>query len=254
MKQVPDTTARKELGADFTLDRASVESVVNPFDEYAIEAALQLKERDGGEVIILTMGPTSAEDTVRKTLAMGADRAVLVTDPALHGTDWLGTCTVLAAALRTLQFDLVLTGTESTDARMGLVPAGLAEMLDAPLVTLVRDIATSGSGVTATRQISGGSEEVEATVPAVMSVVKGANEPRYPSLKGIMAAKRKEIAMLSLADLGIDAGEVGLGGARTSVTAATARADRQAGQVVKPDSPEAAATTIADFLQQHKFI
>jgi electron transfer flavoprotein beta subunit len=254
MKQVPDTTARKELGPDFTLQRDSVESVVNPFDEYAIEAALQLKERDGGEVVILTMGPPSAEDTIRKTLAMGADRAVLVTDPALHGTDWLGTCRVLAAALGTLQYDLVLTGTESADARMGLLPAGLAEVLDAPLVTFVREITGADGSVKATRLVAGGTEEVEANLPAVMSVVKGANEPRYPSLKGIMAAKRKEIAKLSLADLRIDAAEVGLQGSRTPVTAATPRPEKQAGEVVKPESPEAAAVVIADFLQQRKFI
>jgi electron transfer flavoprotein beta subunit len=253
-KQVPDTTAKKELSPDFTLNREAVESVINPFDEYAIEEALQLKERAGGEVILLTMGPPSAEDTVRKALAMGADRAVLVTDPALHGTDWLGTCTVLAAALKSLQFDLILTGMESTDARLGIVPAGLAEMLDLPLVTLVQKLDVSDGSMSARRQLSGGYEEIEASLPAVVSVVKGANDPRYPSLKGIMAAKRKEIQKLSLSDLGISPDVVGLQGAKTEVTAATPRPEKTAGQVVRPDSPEDAARVIADFLQERKFI
>lgn len=254
MKQVPDTTARKVLGPDFTLDRESVESVINPFDEYAIEAALQIKETSGGEVSILTMGPPSANDTLRKALAMGADRAVLVTDPALHGSDWYGTCTVLAAALRTLSFDLVLTGMESTDARMGLVPAGLAELLDLPLVSLVTTIEASDGTLRANRQTATGYQNIEAALPAVVSVVKGANEPRYPSLKGIMAAKRKEIKAMSLAELGIAPGDVGLDGAKTRVTAANPRAEKSAGQVLKPESPEEAASIIADFLQKRKFI
>jgi electron transfer flavoprotein beta subunit len=254
MKQVPDTTARKTLSPDYTLDRAAVENVVNPFDEYAIEEALQIKEKMGGEVTILTMGPPSAEETVRKALAMGADKAVLVTDDALHGTDWYGTCSVLAAALGRLQFDLVLTGMESTDARMGLVPAGLAEMLDLPIVTLVSKLEVSDGALRANRQISGGYQEIETQLPAVVSVVKGANEPRYPSLKGIMAAKRKEIEQLALADLGIEAPQVGLHGARTAVTAADARADKSVGEIVRPETPEEAAVVIADFLQARKFI
>jgi electron transfer flavoprotein beta subunit len=254
MKQVPDTTARKTLSPDYTLDRAAVENVVNPFDEYAIEEALQIKEKMGGEVTILTMGPPSAEETVRKALAMGADKAVLVSDDALHGTDWYGTCSVLAAALGRLQFDLVLTGMESTDARMGLVPAGLAEMLDLPIVTLVSKLEVSDGALRANRQISGGYQEIETQLPAVVSVVKGANEPRYPSLKGIMAAKRKEIQKIPLADLDIEPRSVGLEGAKTKVTSATPRTDKLAGQVVKPGSPEEAAQVIADFLQKNKFI
>lgn len=254
MKQVPDTTAKKELSADFTLDRVAVENVINPFDEYAIEEALRIKESSGGEVTILTMGPASAEETIRKALAMGADRAVLVTDPALHGTDWYGTCNVLSRALGTLEYDLVLTGMESTDARMGMVPAGLAELLDLSVVTQVSKLEVGDGGVKANRQISGGYQEVSTGLPAVVSVVKGANEPRYPSLKGIMAAKRKEIKKVPLAELGLSSDTVGLEGAKTQVTAANARPERVAGQVVKPESPEEAARVIADFLQQNKFI
>jgi electron transfer flavoprotein beta subunit len=254
VKQVPDTTAKKELGPDFRLNREAVDSVVNPFDEYAIEEALRLKEANGGAVTILTMGPASAVDMIRKTLAMGADRAVLVTDPALAGTDWSGTCAVLSAALRRIPYDLVLTGTESTDARSGLVPGGLSEALGVPLMTYALKIELAGDSVRVNRQITGGYQEVEAPLPAVVSVVKGANEPRYPSLKGIMAAKRKEIEQLALSDLGIEAPTVGLDGAKTAVTAAEARADKSAGEIVRPESPEEAAVVIADFLQSRKFI
>ena len=254
VKQVPDTTARKELGPDFRLNRAELESVVNPFDEYAIEEALRLKEANGGEVVVMFMGPPSSEDMIRKTLAMGADRAVLVTDPSLAGTDWSGTCAVLSAALRRIPHDLVLTGTESTDARSGLVPCGLSEALGIPLVTYAVKLELNGDSIKVNRQVPGGYQEIETPLPAVVSVVKGANEPRYPSLKGIMSAKRKELQALTLSDLEIDPASVGLQGARTAVTAAQARAERSAGEVTRPETPEEAAVIIADFLQARKYI
>lgn len=254
VKQVPDTTAKKELGPDFRENRAHLDSVVNPFDEYAIEESLRLKESQGGEVTVLTMGPPSAEDTIRKALAMGADRGVLVTDDALAGTDWLGTCRVLAAALGKIAFDLVITGMEATDSRTGLVPGGLAEQLGLPLLSYASKVEVRDGAVCVNRQISGGYQEVEARLPALVSVVKGANEPRYPSLKGIMAAKRKEVDKFGVADLGIGANSVGLAGARTRVTAATPRPARSGGQVITPQSAEDAARQIADFLQAYRFI
>lgn len=254
VKQVPDTTARKQLGDGFLLNRGELESVINPFDEYALEEALRLKEAQGGEVTVVTMGPESAEDTMRKALAMGADRGVLITDPALAGTDWLGTCKVLAATIRRRDFDVVLTGVESTDARSGLVPGGLAHYLNLPLLTYAARMEVEDHTVRIDRQIPGGFEEIDAALPAVVSVVKGANDPRYPSLKGIMAAKRKEIEKLGLADLEMPASEVGLTGSRTPVLAATPRAEKAVGQVIRPESPEEAAARIADFLQANKFI
>ncbi len=254
VKQVPDTTAKKELGPDYRLNREALESVVNPFDEYAIEEALRLKEANGGEVVVLTMAPPSAEDMIRKTLAMGVDRAVHVSDPALAGTDWSGTCAVLGAALDRFPHDLVLTGTESTDARSGLVPGGLSEALGVPLVTYAVKLEVKGEKITVNRQIAGGYQEVQAPLPCVVSIVKGANEPRYPSLKGIMSAKRKEIQKLTLSDLGIEPAAVGLQGARTVVTSSQARAERTAGEVARPETPEEAAVLIADFLQARKYI
>lgn len=254
VKQVPETTAKKELGPDFRMHRGQLEAVINPFDEYAIEEALRLREAQGGEVTILTMGPPTAEDTIRKALAMGADRGVLVTDPALAGSDSWGTAYVLAQALRRIPFDLVVTGMESTDARTGLVPAALAEQLDLPSLTYASRVSASDGTVSVNRQIPGGYQEVQAALPALVSVVKGVNEPRYPSLKGIMAAKRKEIQRLSLADLDITPDTVGQAGAKTQVKAAAPRPEKTGGQVVKPQTPEEAARIIADFLQASKFI
>jgi electron transfer flavoprotein beta subunit len=254
VKQVPDTTAKKDFDPDFTINRSQLEAVINPFDEYAIEEALRLKEALGGEVIVLTMGPASAEDTMRKALAMGADRGMLITDPALHGSDSWSTAYVLAAALRGVAWDLIVTGMESTDARTGLVPAALAEQLGAPSLTYASSVSVDGDTVTVNRQVSGGYQQVSAPLPALVSVVKGVNEPRYPSLKGIMAAKRKEIQKLDLAALEIEASQVGLGGSKTSILEATPRAEKAGGQVVKPNTPEEAARVIADFLQANKFI
>jgi electron transfer flavoprotein beta subunit len=255
VKQVPDTTAKKELVApDFLINRASLDAVVNPFDEYAIEEAIRVKEAHGGEVTILTMGPESAEDTMRKALAMGADRGVLVTDPALSGTDAWGTARVLAATLKQLSFDLVLTGMESTDARSGIVPGALAEALHLPALTYASKLEINDGKVCVNRQISGGYQEIEADLPVLVGVVKAINEPRYPSLKGIMAAKRKEIRRLSIGDIGVAPDEVGLAGSKTKVAAATPHTDKAAGQVITPESPEEAARTIADFLAAKKFI
>lgn len=254
VKQVPDTTARKQLGPDFLLNRGELDPVVNPFDEYALEEALRLREAHGGEVVVVTMGPPSAEDSIRKTLATGADRAVLVTDDALRGSDWRATCRVLAEAIRRQPFDLILTGMESTDARSGLVPGGLAEMLGIPAVTYAASLEWSGEEVRVNRQIPGGFVEVTARPPLLVSVVKGANLPRYPSLKGIMAAKRKEIRKYALGDLGLAPDDVGLRATQSPVVAATPRPEKQAGRVARPATPEEAAETIADFLAESKYI
>lgn len=254
VKQVPETSEKKEFGPDFRINRASLDSVINPFDEYAIEEALRLKEAQGGEVTILTMGPPSAEDTMRKALAMGADRGVLVSDPALEGTDAWGTAYVLAQALRQVSYDIVITGMESTDARTGLVPGGLAEQLAVPLLTYASRVEVTADSVTINRQVPGGYQVIEASLPSVVSVVKGVNEPRYPSLKGIMAAKRKEIKKLDLEALQISADNVGLRGAKEHVVAATPRAERSAGETIKAENAEEAARQIADWLQARKFI
>ncbi|HZS94415.1 MAG TPA: electron transfer flavoprotein subunit beta/FixA family protein [Chloroflexota bacterium] len=253
VKQVPETSAKKEITADFRLNRPELEAVINPFDEYAIEESLRLKEQHGGEVTVLTMGPESAEDTIRKALAMGADTGVLVTDPALEGTDAWGTAYVLGQALQRLRYDIVMTGMESTEARTGLVPAALAQQVALPALTYAQAVSLQDGKVRINRQIPGGYQEVEADLPVLISVVKGVNEPRYPSLKGIMAARRKEVRRFSLADLQIEPPSVGATGAREQVVAATPRAERTAGEKIS-GTPEEIAIRIADFLADQKFI
>jgi electron transfer flavoprotein beta subunit len=254
VKQVPDTWAEKRLDpTDKTVDRAGVDGVMNEIDEYAVEEALRLKEAHGGEVTVLTMGPAKATETIRKALSMGADKAVHVSDDALHGTDALGTSHALAKALGTLDaWDLVIAGSESTDARMSVVPAMLAEQLGVPQLTMARKVTVDGGTVRIERQTESGYDVVEASTPAVISVVEKINEPRYPSFKGIMAAKSKPLTTLTVADAGIDASLVGLGGSKTEVVEFAARPPRESGTVVKDEGDGGAK--LAEFLQSQTFI
>jgi electron transfer flavoprotein beta subunit len=255
MKSVPETTAEKRLLPDGTLDRAGVPAVINPWDEYAIEEALRIREGGAeGEIVLLCMGPEGSTETIRKGLAMGADRAVLVSDPALHGSDYLATARVLAGALGKIPFDLVMFGSQSTDAGGGVVYSIVAEMLGLPAVTWVNEIEVTGGKVRGKRGSDVGYDVVEASLPAIASVTQTAHEPRYPSLPGIMKAKKKEIATMSLGDLGIGAGEVGLAGARTTVTGTEKPQSARAKQIIKADDPQAAAVAIADFLESRKLI
>lgn len=254
MKQVPDTTAKKDLsGENLLVNRAQLESVINPFDEYAIEEAIRQREAHEGEVTLVTMGPASAEETMRKGLAMGADKGILVTDPALAGSDLWVTSHVLSAALKTAQFDLILCGQESAESRTGLLPGALAEHLDLPLLSFVQKLDVAGGDVTAHQELTGGYRVLSASLPAVVMVVKAINEPRYPSLKGIMASKRKTIQQLSVADLGLAEADVGLAGAKSRVKQATPRPKKQTGRVIS-EPPAEAARLIADFLFESKAV
>jgi electron transfer flavoprotein beta subunit len=254
VKQVPDTTAEKRLGADYRLDRAGVESILNPFDEYAIEEALRIKEAQGAEITLLCMGPQSADGALRKGLAMGCDNAVLISDTGLAGTDSLGTAHALATGLKKLKFDLVLMGMQSTDARTGQVPAAMAAFLDLPLLTQAAKLEVDGGKGTARicRQADGGMLVLEAHLPAVISVIKGINEPRYPALRGIMMAKKKEIRLWSITDVGLDMLLVG-GAARTKVLSVSKPAPRAKGVVIKDDAATA-ARKVADYLHEIKVI
>jgi electron transfer flavoprotein beta subunit len=253
VKQVPDTWSEKKLDpADNTLDRGATDPVMNEMDEYAVEEALRLQEAAGGEVTVLCMGPESATETVRKALSMGADKAIHVLDPGLHGSDAVATSLALAKAVGTTSYDLVLLGSESSDARMSVLPAMLAERLGVPQLTFAKEVTVDGSSVQIKRLTDDGYQAVEAALPAVVSVVEKINEPRYPSFKGIMAAKKKPVETLTLADLGIEAGDVGLGGAWSAVESFEAAPPRQAGTVVKDEGDGAAK--LAEFLASKKFI
>ncbi|HEX4654922.1 MAG TPA: electron transfer flavoprotein subunit beta/FixA family protein [Mycobacteriales bacterium] len=254
VKQVPDTWAEKRLSAeDKTVDREGVDGVMNELDEYAVEEALRIKEAQGsGEVTVLTMGPDKSVETIRKALSMGADKAVHLTDPGLHGSDALATSYAMAKALATIEHDLVILGVESTDARMSVLPAMLAERLGASQLTFARKVEVGSGTVKIERQTDTGYDVVEAPTPAVVSVVEKINEPRYPSFKGIMAAKKKPLTTLSLADAGIEADKVGFGGSGTEVAEFSARPPKQAGQIVKDEGDGGAK--LAEFLASQKFI
>ena len=258
VKQVPDTWAERKLkDADGTLDRASVDGLINELDEYAIEEGLQIAEaqRAAGneaEVTIMTMGPEKAAESIRKALSMGADKAVHLLDDGLAGSDALSTSYALAQVLNETGFDLVIAGSESTDARMGVMAAMLAERLGVPQVSLASKVEIDGAAIRIRRVSEDGYFEVESTLPAVISVVEKINEPRYPSFKGIMAAKKKPVETLTLADLGIEVGDVGLGGAWSAVESFEAAPPRQAGTVVKDEGDGAAK--LAEFLASKKFI
>ena len=253
VKQVPDTGTDRELREDdSTVAREAADAVINELDEFAIEEGLRLAEKHGGEVTILSMGPERATESVRKALAMGADRGVHVCDQALHGSDALVTSAVLAAALSRDGFDLVVLGSESTDARTGVLAAMLAERLGVPQLSFASRVEADGQQIRVRRLADYGYDLVEAEMPAVVSVVEKINEPRYPSFKGIMAAKKKPVQTMSLADAGIDPALVGLGGAATEVVNFELRPPRQAGTIVKDEGD--GGTKTADFLAAQKFI
>jgi len=259
VKYVPDATADRQFESDNTVDRVGVDGLLSELDEYAVEQALQIKEKAGDdtEVTALTIGPEKAVDAVRKALQMGADKGVHVTDEAIAGSDYVATSLVLAKAVEKLgaeaQVDLVVCGMASTDASGSVVPAMLAERLGLPQVTLASVIETQGDQVRIKRDGDTATEVIGGTMPLVLSVTDQSGEARYPSFKGIMAAKKKPLETWSLSDLGVEADQVGLSVAWTQVEDTTARPPRTAGEIVT-DEDGSGATALAEFLASKKFI
>jgi electron transfer flavoprotein beta subunit len=253
IKQVPDTWSERTLKeSDWTLDRESVDAVIDEIDTRGVETALQLIEKHGGAVTVVTMGPDTATDALRKALAMGADKALHITDDGLAGSDALQTSAALAAAIRPLGVDLVITGNESTDGRTGSIPSMLAERLGLPQVTSVRSLEIDGATLRAERVRDGGYSEVTATLPAVISVTEKINDPRYPSFKGIMAAKKKPVSTVGIADLGLDAAATGLANASTVVVDGAPRPPRTGGQKITDDGT--GGTKVAEYLAAARLI
>ena len=205
VKQVPDPNSTQALESDHSLARDK-EVVLDPGDECGVEEGLQLKEAHGGEVVLVSMGPERAKDAIRKGLSMGADRGILISDPALAGADALLTAKVLAAAIKAEEPDLVICATESYDGSTGMVPPMLAELLGVPQLTFAKKVEVDGTTVKVNRQTADGHMVVEASTPALITVTAAIAEPRYASLKGIMAARSKEVKQLTLSDLGVDRG------------------------------------------------
>jgi electron transfer flavoprotein beta subunit len=257
VKHVPDAQSDRTFNeSDNTTDRVGVDGLLSELDEYAVEEALKLVEAGEGEVTVVTVGPDQAADALKKALQMGADKAVHVKDDAIHGSDAVATSLVLAEAIKKASGgaspDLVLTGMASTDGTMSVVPAMLAERLGLPQVTFASELTVDGQQVTIRRDGDTASETVVAQLPAVVSVTDQINEPRYPSFKGIMAAKKKPVEEWALADLGVDASQVGLDAAWTKVESFTRRPPREQGQIV-PDEGDG-GTKLAEFLTAQKFI
>ena len=253
VKYVPDATGDRRFADDTTTDRESVDGLLSELDEYAVEQALRIAEAsDDAEVTALTVGPDDAKDALRKALQMGVAKGVHVNDDDIHGTDVIGTSAILAKALAKTGYDLVVCGMASTDGAMGVLPALLAEQLGVPQLTLLSEVTVEGGTVKGRRDGDTATELLEASLPAVVSVTDRSGEARYPSFKGIMAAKKKPVESLDLDDLGIEADQVGLTGSWTAVEAVTARPARQAGTIVKDEGE--GGRQLAAFLAEAKFI
>jgi electron transfer flavoprotein beta subunit len=254
IKQVPATTAQKRYTADLRLDRASAESVINPLDEYAIEQALRLAESGAVDsVAYLSMGPESAAEALRRALAMGGDEAYLVTDDALAGADEWATATVLAAALDKLAPEVALMGMASDDARGSLVPGAVAAKRGLPLLSYGTELALADGSARIRRLSATGYDLIEAPLPVVATVTDQVGEPRYASLKGIMAARRKPLETWSLSDLGVDP-ETLRGAALTRVVEARPPEAKPPTERVENVSADEAAAKIADWLAARKLV
>lgn len=257
VKLVPDTNAVKRIDpASKRLVRTGLETVLNPFDEYAIEAALQLKERLGADttVTVFAMAPESSKETLRKALAMGADDAVLLSDAALAGSDVWGTAYAIALALKNIGFDLIIAGGLADDGNTGGVPTAIAQYLGVPGLTNVRKIEDAADGkLRAQRETDSGYQVISAPLPALITVTMAVGEPRYASLKGIMGAKKKTIAPLTVADLNPDR-PLGGDGAKTDVFSVSAPTPRERARVVEATDGASGARAIFDFLREKKLI
>lgn len=251
VKQIPDPAAPQSFDSSYNLDRSG-KLILDEADTYGVEMALQLVDKAGsGEVTVVSMGSAADVAGLRNALAMGAAKAIIVSDDALRGTDALGTAKVLAAAIKRVNPDLVLCATESSDGYTGTTPVQIAELLGMPSITFAKAVTVDGSSVKVDRQTEAGYDEVTSPLPAVVTVTAGVVEPRYASFKGIMAAKSKPLETLSVADLGLGA-ETGKAGARQEITAVVAAEARTAGEKIEDDGE--GANKIVAFLESIKVL
>ena len=253
LKQVPDTESQIKIAPDAkSILEDDIKWVMNPYDEYGVEEALRLKEKFGGEVTVVGVGPKRVMESIRTALAMGADKGVLINDPALEGSDALSTAKALAAVIKDLPCDLIFTGQRGVDDDNGLVGATLAEFLGVPQVSLAvkMEVAEDGQSLKAHRPIEGQTLVIETGLPALITAQKGLNEPRYASLPGIMKAKKKPLDEKTLADLGLDASEFGEGARNLKVQELTPPPQRETGKMVEGETPEAKAAELVRLLHE----
>lgn len=255
VKQVPDTTEVKIDPATNTLIRQGVPSIVNPFDKNAVEEALKLKDKHGGRVTVISMGPPQAKDALKECIAMGADEAILMSDRAFGGADTLATSRTLAAGIKKLgQFDVILCGKQAIDGDTAQVGPEIAEHLDIAQLTYVAKLAITDGTVRVEREHEEGYEVIETKLPVLISVVKSINEPRYPSIKGTMKANRKEIPVWSAVDVEVDLEKIGLTGSPTQVRRIFTPKQRVQGEIIQEDTARAAVTRLLTKLNQAKII
>jgi len=253
VKQIPDPANPQKLSPDTKALHRDGKLILDDSDSYGVEMALQLVDKaGGGEVTLVSMAPGGETSGLRTALAMGAAKAILVSDDALAGSDTLGTAKVLAAAIKRAEPDLVIAATESTDGYTGTLPVQVAELLDLPSVSFAKHVEIADGAVKAERQTESGYDEVSVPLPALVTVTAGVVEPRYPSFKGIMAAKGKPVEELKVGDLGLDAGEVGWSGARQEIVSVEPAEARQAGEIVVDEGD--AYEKIVAFLENLKVI
>ena len=253
IKQVPDTEAQIKIGPDGkSIVEDDIKWVMNPYDEFGVEEALKLKEKFGGEVTVVGLGPKRVTESIRTALAMGADKGILVTDPALDGSDSIGIAKALAAAIKDLEVDIIFAGQRGVDDDSGLVGSALAEFLDIPQVSVITKLEVSDDGKTvkASRPVEGETLVIEANTPALLTTQKGLNEPRYASLPGIMKAKKKPLEEKGLTDLGLDASEFGTEARKLKIVELTPPPARAEGKIIEGDSPEQKAAELARLLRE----
>jgi len=255
LKQVPDTETKIKVKGDGSgIEADGIKYVISAYDEYAVEEALKLKEKVGGDstVTVVSAGPDRTVEAIRTALAMGADDAIHVNDPALEGADSLGIAKALAKAIQENGFDIVFAGKQGIDLDNSQVPSAVAELLDVPQVNIIAkfDISEDKSKVTVSRRIEGGEEIIESSLPAVLSCEKGLNEPRYASLPGIMKAKKKPVKAADLAALGLNAGEVGAAASHVKILKWLPLPERQAGKILQGMETDQAAKELVRLLRE----
>jgi len=253
LKQVPDTETQIKIAQDGrSIVTDNIKWIMNPYDEYAVEEALRLKEKFGGEVTIISVGPSRVTESIRTALAMGADKGILVNDPSIDGSDSLSISRILAAVIKGFSYDIILCGKQGVDNDHGLVGSMLAELLDIPQISVVTKLEVSEdcSSLKAQREIEGATLFIEAPLPALITAQKGLNEPRYASLPGIMKAKKKPLEEKTLADLGLDASEFGEGGSKVKIMELTPPPQRQAGRIIEGETPEEKAAALTKLLRE----
>jgi electron transfer flavoprotein beta subunit len=253
LKQVPDTESQIKVASDGkSIVTDDIKWVMNPYDEFGVEEALRIKEKHGGEVTVVGLGPKRVTESIRTALAMGADKGILVSDPALEGSDSLATAKALAAAIKDLEYDLIFTGQRGVDDDLGVVGAALGELLGIPHVAVVvkADISEDGKSVKVQRPVEGQTLVIESSLPALLTAQKGLNEPRYASLPGIMKAKKKPLDEKTLGDLGLDAAEFGTGGRKLKIIEITPPPQRAAGRIVEGETPQEKAAGLARLLHE----